>query len=426
MGGAATAVAAGVSVLVVALQIAAMHAGFQGPLRSLISDYLGTPKSATLPWAGLGLALVGVPGRIRLQLLTMAAGLDVIFAAERVWRGGPLTVGNGPLIVLTGLIAVAGLRWSGAMRDNALRAAGWGALLIVASKAADAWLRISAIGRPTVLDEYAMLADHALGQPSWLVGRVLDAAGPVPSAVLHWLYIELPVAVLVVAVYQLRNVTISGFPRHHLMRTFLALGLFGPLIYLVFPVVGPVFAFGSAGQGWQVADLWPHLMPSAGLAPQPIAFDDFTPRNCMPSMHVGWALSVFLHSRRGPGWLRWGGAVWLLGTITATLGFGYHYGVDLVAGAVLCLTVESALRGRGSTPSRMCLVAGGATLFIVLLLSYRYLAVLMAQAPVFFGPLILGSLGLYAGAVWRQSRSTLARKSSSEPNAGVDLGAVGG
>jgi hypothetical protein len=137
-------------------------------------------------------------------------------------------------------------------------------------------------------------------------------------------YIELPVAAMVVAVYQLRSVRTVGWPRHFLVPTFLLLGLIGPVIYLLFPVVGPDIAFGSAGRGFQVGDYWPHALPPTDLSPRAVAFDDVTPRNCMPSMHTAWALAVFIHSRGGPHWLRSGGTFWLMCTIAATLGFGYH------------------------------------------------------------------------------------------------------
>lgn len=421
---------AGVALLI-GLQVAAVHLGFQGPLHSLISDYVATPKSMTLPWAGLGLAVVGVGNRRRVVALAAAAGLDVVFAVGRMVRGGALAVGNGPILVLTGLALVAALRWSGSERGTALRAAGWGALLIVASQAADAWLRITAIERPTVLDEYAMVADYALAQPAWLLGRAIEAAGPILQAVLHWTYIELPVAAMAVTIYQLRNVTDSGWPRHHLMRTFVALGVVGPVIYLLFPVVGPIFAFGGDGQGFEVADYWPQILPPAGLAPQAIAFDDVTARNCMPSMHLGWALAVCIHSRPGPRWLRWGAVFWLLSTVIATLGFGYHYGVDLIAGAVLCLTVEAVLRDpeRGWDTPRIALVAGGTALLMALLLCYRYLAVPMARAPLLFGPLIIGALAVFAAAFfgrriragWRASRSPRLRRGLGE-RAALDTG----
>ncbi len=391
-----------VFLVLVGLQVAASSAGFQGPLHSLISDYVATPKSATVSWVGLGVAMVGLSNRCRILALSVAAALDVVFAAERVLRGGVFTFGNGPLIVLTGLALVAWRRWAGAECTTALRGIALGLLLIIASKVGDTWLRITATVRPTVLDEYALLADHALAQPSWLLGRLVDAGGPILNAVLHWVYIELPVAAMVVAVYQLRNVSTCGWPRHFLVRTFLLLGLIGPVTYVLFPLVGPDFAFGSAGRGFQVGDYWPHVVPPVDLSPGALAFDGTTARNCMPSMHTAWALAVFIHSRGGPRWLRLGGAFWLACTIAATLGFGYHYGVDLVAGAVLCLTVESALRepAQGQSWSRMGLAAFGAAFLAVLLVCCRYLAEAMARYPLLFGPLIIETMVVFSTAFY--------------------------
>src|SRR3546814_14828046 len=65
----------------------------------------------------------------------------------------------------------------------------------------------------------------------------------------------------------------------------------------------------------------------------------------MPSLHTAWAVALFIHSRSGPWWIRSLGSFWHVATLTATLGFGFHYGVDLLAGAVLCLTLDAALRG---------------------------------------------------------------------------------
>ena len=397
-----TVAVAMIALLLVALQVAASRAGFQGPLHSLVSDYVATPKSMTVPWVGLGVATVGLSARHRLAALSVALVLDLVFAAERLLRGGVFALGNGPVIVLTGLTVVVLWRWTGEQRSNALRAIAFAILLILATKVGDAWLRITAIARPTVWDQYALLADHALAQPSWLLGRLVDAAGPVFSGVLHWVYIELPAAAMVVAVYQLRHVTRSGWPRHFMMRSFLALGLVGPVIYILFPIVGPAYAFSAAGQGFQLGDFWSHALPPVDLSPGAFAFDDQTARNCMPSMHTAWATAVFVHSRSGPRWLRWGGAFWLAGTLAATLGFGYHYGVDLIAGAVLCLTVESALREPqwGGNRSRIWLVAAGSSFLIALLVACRYLAESMARYPVLFGPLLIGALVAFSGAFY--------------------------
>ncbi|WP_439957101.1 DUF5933 domain-containing protein [Nocardia altamirensis] len=398
---------AAVPVLLIVLQVVAMREGFQGPLGSLWQDYVGTPKSMSVPWAGLVLALVGISMRHRLIALGVAISIDVVLAGIRLLAGAPFAIGNGAVIVLTALAAIAWLRWDGIQRRNALHAAALGALLILATKVGDVWLHVTVLSRPTVFDEYVLLADHALGDPSWVVGRVLDVLGPAVYAVLHWVYIELPVAAIVVAVWQLRRVVSTGrWPTHYLVRTFLVLGLVGPIVYVIFPVVGPMFAFGADGHGMQLGNYWPSVVPPLDRNPAPMPFDTVTPRNCMPSMHTAWALSVFLHTRRdtdgsqAPTWIRWGGTFWLLATLTATLGFGYHYGVDLVAGAVLCLTVESALRApeRGWGWFRIRLVASGVVILAVLLLSYRYLPASMAEYPVLAGTVVLALLAGLAAA----------------------------
>ncbi|WP_415973124.1 phosphatase PAP2 family protein [Rhodococcus sp. 077-4] len=384
-----------VALFLASLQLAALVWKFPGPGPSIWNDLFGRPKSSSLPWAALILATVGLTRVRRLQALATAAVLDGVGVALRVWSDTALTVGNGPSLVLLGLGVYAIHRHRVGAPDSlrALRGVALGALLLLATKAGDAWLHITMVTRPRVLDEYAHAADQALGNPSWVMGSILERLGPIPDGVLHWIYIQLPVAAIVVALYQLRGVASgAAWPRHFLFRTFLLIGLVGPIFYLLFPVVGPVFAFEG----------WPHPGAATG-SPSEFTFDSSVPRNCMPSLHTAWALSIFIHSRRGPWWLRTGGTLWLLGTLAATLGFGYHYGVDLVAGAVLCLTLESILRDpeRGWDRARITLVAYGSAAMAALLLSYRYLAAEFASQPLVFGPLVLGILvamacGFYA------------------------------
>jgi hypothetical protein len=111
----------------------------------------------------------------------------------------------------------------------------------------------------------------------------------------------------------------------------------------------------------------------------------------MPSLHTAWATAIFIHSRRGPRVLRYAGTFWLIATLTATLGFGYHYGVDLVAGVVFTVTIEAALRSleRGWDRSGTLLVTYGVVVFAALLASYRYLPMEMAERPWLFGPLLI-------------------------------------
>ncbi|MBF6171329.1 DUF5933 domain-containing protein [Nocardia blacklockiae] len=396
----------GAAVLVlVAGELMAHHLHALGPLTSLFRDYAGIPKSATTPWAGFLLALVGVGWRERGIALAAAVGIDLVFVILRAVEGHKFTLGNGPTLVLTGLTILVALRWTGERRTTALRTIGLGALLILATKVSEIWLDITAWATPQVLDPYVQQADRALGNPSWLVGQALEAAGPAVSGVLRWVYFELPMAAIVVAIWQLRNVTGGVWPRHYLVRTFLTIGLIGPIFYVLFPVVGPVLAFGPEGHGMALADVWPDVVPPLPASIDSMPFDGITPRNCMPSLHTAWALSLFIHTRRGPRWLRWGGAFWLVCTLGATLGFGAHYGIDLLVGATLCLTIESALREpeRGWDRQRYALLAAGIALFTTLLLCTRYAAEPMARYPLPAGAALLASFAAFAAlfyATW--------------------------
>ncbi|MEU2038610.1 DUF5933 domain-containing protein [Nocardia niwae] len=391
----------GIAGIVLALaggELMAAHIGALGPLTSLLRDYAGTPKSATTPWAGFLLALVGITTRARVGAVAAAIAIDLVFVVIRTVEGRPFTVGNGPTIVLTALAVLAVVRWDEQRRRTALRTIAFGALLICATKISEIWLDITAWACPMVLDPYVQVADRVLGNPSWLVGHALDAAGPVATGVVRWVYFELPLAAVLVAAWQLRGVTTGAWPRHYLVRTFLTLGVVGPIWYVAFPVVGPVLAYGPQGLGFEIADVWPNTVPALPSSIEALRFDGITPRNCMPSLHTAWALSLFIHSRRGPLWLRWGGAFWLVCTLLATLGLGAHYGVDLVVGAALCLTVESALRDpdRGWDRQRIRLVATGVAVCAGVLLAIRFFALQMAAHPLAFGIVILGALGALA------------------------------
>ncbi|MGH4032098.1 phosphatase PAP2 family protein [Actinomycetota bacterium Odt1-20B] len=410
---AATAVALG---FLVALEIAARHyGGVPGPITNQAREVIFPPKPGPL-YGGLGLMMVVLTWRQRFIAAGAAVGIDLVFILVR-WAAGVEVpedqfFGNGALWAMLGCAVFALTRRTGQERLLLLKGVGLGLLLVTGRKAGDTWLLITSKTRPTVLDPYVAAADHALGNPSWLAGRLLEASGPVTTHVLDLVYAQLAVAAVVVAVYQLRNVAAEGrFPRHHLVRTFLVIGVIGPGVYMLFPVVGPIFAYGPGTSGtggveWAVANVWPHTAPSIGV-PHPVPYDGITPRNCMPSLHTAWATTIFIHSRKGPRLLRYAGTFWLVATLCATLGFGYHYGVDLVAGIVFVLTVEAALRAydRGWDRAGVRLVAHGTVVFAALLLSYRCLPQEMAANPWLFGPLVLLAM---ASVIYGYVRTTRA------------------
>jgi hypothetical protein len=375
----------------VSLEITARHYGLPGPLTNQAREVVFAPTSGPLLYAGLALTMVVLTWRQRFVAIGAAIGIDIVFFLARWAAGAGKHFGNGALWVILGCAVIAVTRRTGQERALLLKGSGLGLLLVTGHKTGDTWLLITSKTRPLVYDPYVATADHALGNPSWLVGRAVAATGPVGDVLLHGVYGQLPLAAAVIALYQLRNVAVERrFPGHHLVRTFLVIGLLGPAVYMIFPVVGPVFAYGADGGHWAVANLWPDTPAPIG-PPHRIAFDGITPRNCMPSLHTAWATTIFVHSRKGPRLLRAAGAFWLVATLGATLGFGYHYGADLLAGVVFALTVETSMRAldRGWDRPATRLVAGGATVFLALLLSYRYLPAEMAGHPWVCGPLLV-------------------------------------
>ncbi|MEW2808642.1 phosphatase PAP2 family protein [Streptomyces massasporeus] len=383
----------------VALEIASRGYGEPGPITNQVRALVFAPKPGPL-YGGLVLMMVVLTWRERFIAAGAAIGIDSLLVLVR-WAAGVEAAdgeffGTGALWVMLGFAVVAVTRRTGGERVLLLKGVGLGLLLVAARKTGDTWLLITSKTRPTVLDQYVAMADHALGNPSWLAGRLVEATDPISSHVLQLVYGQLAVAAVVVAAYQLRDVVAERrFPSHHLVRTFLVIGLLGPAFYMLFPVVGPVFAYGPGASGtggveWAAANLWPHTsLPIT--APAPMTYDGITPRNCMPSLHTAWAVAIFVHSRRAPRILRFAGTFWLIATLAATLGFGYHYGVDLVAGVVFALTIEGALRSaeRGWDLRGVQLVAYGTTVFVALLVSYRYLPMEMARHPELFGPLLI-------------------------------------
>jgi hypothetical protein len=106
----------------------------------------------------------------------------------------------------------------------------------------------------------------------------------------------------------------------------------GQLGYYVTPIVGPGFAF-ARGFPDRIPDLT--RLPMTAL-PVPSFL-----RNGMPSLHMAWAL-VLVWSTRPFAWpLRALGALVVVLTIVATLGFGEHYVIDLVAAVPYAVVAQT-------------------------------------------------------------------------------------
>nr|WP_240361005.1 hypothetical protein [Streptomyces clavuligerus] len=89
---------------------------------------------------------------------------------------------------------------------------------------------------------------------------------------------------------------------------------------MIFPVVGPVFAFGPDGGPWRWPDLWPDT------APQITTRSTCRSTGSPPQLHAQPAHGLGrrdLHPLpEGPAPAALGGTFWLIATLAATLGFG--------------------------------------------------------------------------------------------------------
>ncbi|HEV3261103.1 MAG TPA: phosphatase PAP2 family protein [Gemmataceae bacterium] len=190
-------------------------------------------------------------------------------------------------------------------------------------------LNLSRALNPTTLDARVYAADGALGlQPSFLLGR-LFAAVPILGRATLLFYNTISLAFIFLYAMQLRA---RRPPAIDIIPTVLAAAAAGFTLYLIFPVVGPVYMFATH---------FPHAPPDVQsvLAASLTVPDE--PRNCMPSLHTAWVLLMWWHARPLDRWVRWVASSYLTATLLATLGFGYHYLFDLVVAFPFALAVQA-------------------------------------------------------------------------------------
>ncbi len=116
-----------------------------------------------------------------------------------------------------------------------------------------------------------------------------------------------------------------GKRRRDVILVFVWSCVVGLMCYRLVPACGPAYlrSHGFDLASYRTAEV-PYFLP--GLTDMPIEYD----RNCMPSLHVTWALLVALLVKDIKGW-RWVGVLFALLTGLAAMWNGEHYFVDLVA-----------------------------------------------------------------------------------------------
>ncbi|HWH60057.1 MAG TPA: phosphatase PAP2 family protein [Terriglobales bacterium] len=172
---------------------------------------------------------------------------------------------------------------------------------------ATSWLR------PLTIDGSLRAIDLALGLDGfalrrWLISRHYDF-----FLVLYFVYPTLPLLMALAWVLER--------PRTLLRAAVIGAVLAFPL-YLLFPAVGPEYAFSN--------------FPSASAHLVPVAW--FHPRNCVPSMHFTWALLLVVNISSWR-W-RWIFIVYALLMAFATVVGGEHYFIDVLAAIPFTIAVQ--------------------------------------------------------------------------------------
>jgi hypothetical protein len=161
-------------------------------------------------------------------------------------------------------------------------------------------------------------ADQVLGLDS----RTFAAwcySTPWAKQVLEQVYLALPLVMALAWLW-------SGRP-DLMVRVVLWSALAAFLIFALIPAAGPSHVF--VGYPWAAPEPSRYVLPP------------MTPRNAMPSMHLGWSLLILANSRGR--WLR--SALFLFAVLTgfATVGGGEHYFIDLIAAIPFCAIIQVAV-----------------------------------------------------------------------------------
>jgi len=296
------------------------------------------------PFIGYGLGgafllfLASRPGRRRIAIVG-AMGATI---AASMARGASADV---PSLLVQGMgsLGLASLLWLSWIllwkgRDGepaSYRALLPGVVLTFLILGAQYSLNMASLLHSKTYDLYAYVFDGALGfQPSFLAGRILkENPWTFPLVKLTYEGIVLAMAGLYAAFMERREK-----PVWEIIEMLFAPAMVGYLFFSIFPVCGPHYAFPLD---------YPNAYLPYGvlhrLALERIPVLPAFPRNGVPSLHMTWALLIWLNTRGLPRWMRATAAVLVVATIFDTLATGEHYVFDLVVSLPFTLWMQACL-----------------------------------------------------------------------------------
>lgn len=269
------------------------------------------------------------------------------------------------------------------------------------------WLQTKSFAEVYDLHLYAFDGLFGATPVKLVATRVREVPG-----LLTALYLIYQSLVPVVALFVILQRTEQGYVHGKLLSRFLIAAVLGYVVYALLPGMGPTYAF---------PDVFPYGLPEASEVTPGVFHElDGYPRNAMPSLHTTWALLVFIAAWPMGPWLRVVGAVFLAGTLGATLALGEHYLVDLIVALPFVVVVEGvAANPFGSDRRRASLqaVVGGVAMVAVWLLAVRFGGVALRGLPLVPWSMTVVTVGVSAWLLVRLLAAPAAGTASSARSA---------
>ena len=184
---------------------------------------------------------------------------------------------------------------------------------------------------PWKFDRVLFCLDESLGIQAASIARPLQGSLHIPL----WIIYQSMVPMMIVWYLLTRYRRSPG----SIILAYVAELVSGPLLYMIVPACGPIYAFGKQ---------WLH--PPA-VAPEAVRLAGMP--NAFPSLHIGTAL-VFLMFAPGR-ILKAVALLFLAATCLATLSTGEHYVIDLISGLAFGVFVSAI--GMRNFPRAGCFLA---------------------------------------------------------------------
>ena len=388
------------ALLVVVAQIFATPDGDAAPSR-LIVPFFFFPAG----WSMTIFLLIVMSVRERARLIGCLAACAAIGAvvgvlsggsAKEAMRFGVIAAGVAPYLFALARIAAN----SGAERGYWIDTFCVSSLIHISALALPFFRDQTKEWLPRILDSRIALLDESFGlQPSSLMAQAF-AAVPVLHTFSLAAYSLVQIPIVLVAAVQWRRKAPGDYS---ILPGFIIASGIGFTCYWLAPAMGPRPYFGYA---------FPFLHVTADYLAnhRQLEINPCFPRNAMPSMHISWAVLVFLYTRGHSAWTRFNAALFVFLTGCATLGLGEHYFMDLIVASSLVLLVRAlcAIELTWVSVERLRAIAVGLALLVFWIGAIRFG---LPMAP----PVVVALAGLTLGASFWFERA-LARAESGLPN----------